>query len=65
MLNITNYRNASQNYSKIPPHIIRVPSLKSLQITNTGGDVEKKEPPMLLVGMLIGAVTMENSMEVP
>ena len=41
------------------------PSSKSLQTTNTGGDVEKKEPPMLLVGMLIGAVTMENSMEVP
>jgi len=30
-----------------------------------GEAVEKREPPTLLVGMYIGAATMENSMEAP
>ena len=40
------------------------PSLKSLQITNVGEGERKGNPPALLVGMSIGAATMENSMEV-
>ena len=38
---------------------------KNLQIINSGEGVEKGNPPTLLVGMYIGAATMENSMEVP
>ena len=43
MLNITNYqRNTNQNY--IISHWSEWPSLKSLQITNAGEGVKKKEP---------------------
>jgi len=36
------------------------------ETTGAGKDVEKKEPPLiLLVGMQTGAATVENSMEVP
>ena len=54
MLNITNYyRNANQNYSEVPPHTHQseLLSLISLQITNAGEDIEKGNPPTLLVGM--------------
>ena len=37
----------------------------SLQITNAGEGVEKREPPTLLVGMQTGTTTMENSMDFP
>ena len=46
-------------------HQSKWPSLKSLQITNVEEGVANRNPPTLLVGMYIGAVTMENSMEVP
>ena len=38
---------------------------QNLQITNAGEDVEKGDPPTLLVGMQVGIATMENSTEVP
>ena len=42
MLNIANYqRNENQNYNEVPSEW---PSVKSLQITNAGGGVEKREP---------------------
>ena len=46
MLNITNYeRNANRNYNEVPPPPGEVPSLKkSLQITNAGEGVEKRDP---------------------
>ena len=34
-------------------------------MTDVGEDAEKGEPSTLLVGMQAGAVTLENSMEVP
>ena len=34
-------------------------------MTSVSKDVEKKEPHALLVGTQIGAVTVENNMEVP
>ena len=39
------------------------PSFKRLQITNVGEGAEERNPP--LVGVYVGAATMENSMEVP
>ena len=42
-----------------------LPSLKSLQITNAEGNVEKKEPSTLMTEMQIGTAPMENSMEKP
>ena len=42
MLNIANYqRNENQNYNEVPSEW---PSVKSLQITNAGEGVEKREP---------------------
>ena len=41
------------------------PSLKSLQITNAIDVWRKGKPPSLLVGMQVGAATMENRMAVP
>ena len=44
MLNIaSNQGNASQNYN-ITSHLTEWLSLKRTQITNVGGDVEKREP---------------------
>ena len=40
-------------------------SSKSLQIINAGEGVEKKEPSYTVGGNIIGAATMENSMEFP
>ena len=39
--------------------------ITSLQITNAGEGVEKREPPTLLVGMQTSTATMENSVEIP
>ena len=51
MLNITSYkRNANQNYYEVPPHTSEWPSLISLQITNTGEVVEKREPSFTVGG---------------
>ena len=41
------------------------PSSKSLQTTNAGEGVEKREPSWLLVGMFIDTATMEDGMEIP
>ena len=38
---------------------------KTLQIINVGEDVEERDPCILLVGMSIGAATVEKSMQVP
>ena len=43
---------------------VRMATNKNLQI-NAGKSVEKRNLLILLVGMLVGAATMENSMEVP
>ena len=45
MLNITNHQgNANQNHNEISPHnLSKWLSTKSLQITNTGENVEKRE----------------------
>ena len=46
MLNITNHQgNANQNHNEISPHTCQNDyQSKSLQITNVGKDVEKREP---------------------
>ena len=41
------------------------PSLKSLQITNAGEGVEKREPSYAVGGNVIGAAAVENNTEVP
>ena len=58
-------RNVTISYNEISPHICQKGHLssKSLQITNVGKDVEKNEPSMLLMKMLIGSATMKTSME--
>ena len=44
MLNITNYwKKANQNYNEIPPNTSQNGHHYSLQITNTGESVKKKE----------------------
>ena len=44
---------------------VRMAIIKRQQITSVGKGVEKKEPCALLVGIQIGAATMENSMAIP
>ena len=44
---------------------IRMAIIKSLKITSVREDVVKGNSTALLVGMLIGAATLERSMEVP
>ena len=46
MLNTANQKNTNQNYNEVLPHTSHSewPSLKSLQITNAGEGVEKREP---------------------
>ena len=53
ILHITNYqRNATQNCNEVQPYQSEWPSLISLQRTNAGEGVEKREPsPTLLVEM--------------
>ena len=53
MLNSTNYeRNANQNYSEVPIHTSQSewPPLISLQITNAGEGVEKREASFMVGG---------------
>ena len=53
MLNITNYqRNANQNYSEVVliSYQLECPLLTSQQTTNTGEDVEKREPSFTVGG---------------
>jgi len=40
--------------------LVRMAIIKNLQLANAGEGVEKENSPTLLVGMLVGAVTMEN-----
>ena len=47
----------------LPP--VRMPMIKSLQITNAREGVEKREPSYTVSGNVIGAASVENSMEVP
>ena len=49
-------------YHLIP---VRIAIIKKQQRTSVGEDVEKRNLCALLVGMEIGAASMENSMEVP
>ena len=59
MLNVTNHQgNANQN------HLSEWLSSKRTQITSIGEDVEKREPLYTLVGMEIGAATVENSTKI-
>ena len=44
---------------------LRMPMIKSLQITNAGEAVEKREHFYIVSGNVIGAANVENSMEVP
>ena len=57
--------NSSPAYNEIPCHTIRILSSKRRHITNVGEDVEKGATCVLLVGVEIGAATVENSMEGP
>ena len=52
MPNITNHQgNANQNHNEIPPHTCQDDcQSKSLQITNVGKDVEKREPSNVVGG---------------
>ena len=51
MFNVADYQtNANQNYSKVPPHTSQN-GLINLQITNAGEDMERREAPLLLVGI--------------
>ena len=64
MLNITNYYgNVNQNYKEVPPHTGQnAHHLKSLQITNAGESVEKREPSYTVGGNVNWC---SHSMEVP
>ena len=66
MHRITNYqRNANQNYSEVPPHTNQNGQHKKVYKKEIQEKIWRKgNPPTLLVGMQIGAATMENSMEV-
>ena len=44
---------------------VRMATIKSLQITNAGEGVEKREPPYTVSGNVIGAANVENIVEVP
>ena len=67
MLNITHYqRNANQNHNEVPFHASQNgPLSQNLQTINAGEGVEKGNLLTLLVGMYVGAATMEKSMVVP
>ena len=52
MLNITNQRNANQNY-KIPPHSIKMATIRKEKRGSFGKDVEKVEPFCFIGGNVI------------
>ena len=68
MLSITNYQgNANQNQNETPHCTCENGYFQKRQETNDSEfdeDVEKLEFQGILVGMQVGAATMENSMEV-
>ena len=47
------------------PLLIIPTIIKSLQIINIGGGMEKRNHPTLLLGINIGTATLENSVEAP
>ena len=51
--------------SDIISHLSEWPSSTNQQRTRAGEDVETREPFALLVGMQIGAATVESHMEIP
>ena len=52
MLNTANHqRNANQNHNETSPHTCQNGYHQSLEMTNIGENVEKKEPLYTLVGM--------------
>ena len=70
MLSITNYlRDAKQNYNELSPHTFQndhhQKKKKIYKQFMLDGVWRKGNPPTLLLGMKIGASTVENSMEVP
>ena len=45
MINFDHYqRNANQNHSEVPSHIVRMAAIKNLQTINSGEGAEKREP---------------------
>ena len=52
MLNITNQRNANQNY-KIPPHTSKMATIRKEKRVSFGKDVEKVEPFCFIGGNVI------------
>ena len=65
MLNVTHHQgNTNQNHNEIPPHTSEWLTLTTLATTDVREDAEKEISFALLVGMQIGAATLENSMEV-
>ena len=48
-----------KNTKRYPITLVRMAIIKKSTITIAGEDVEKREPPVLLVGMKIGMVIME------
>ena len=61
MLNITNQSRITMKFYLAP---IRMALIIKTQMTSAGEDVEKRKPCALLVGMEIGAITVENSVEI-
>ena len=51
MLNIVNHQRNVNSNKKISSYTSKWLSSKRTQVTNTGDDVEKREPYTLLVGM--------------
>ena len=66
MLNIANYqRNVNQNYHEISLHTSQNGHNQKIYKQQMLERLWRKEcPPTLLVGMLAGATTMENNMEI-
>ena len=66
MFNITNQKNANQNYNEVPSHTGQTGwlALTSLHITNAEEGVVKRES-SYTVGGNNSATAMGNSMEVP
>ena len=67
MLNITTYwRNANKNYNEVLPHTSQNDNCQKVyEKINAREGLEKRNTSTLLVGMQIGATTMEDSIEVP
>lgn len=61
MFNFIDHKgDANQNYNKKPPHASQKGYYQT-KMTSTCQDVERGQPCALLVAMLPGAVTVENT----